>query len=117
MSEMLKTMLNRIEHNKNALKTKRYYVEDLISNEELIILVEEIERLNNLLKETSQTLSKQTTKAITLKSENKRLNNIINELEKWLKEKQFERIDNIGIYALYETAVQKLKELKGSDKK
>lgn len=39
---------------------------------------EEIERLNNLLKETSQTLSEQTTKAITLKSENERLHSIIN---------------------------------------
>ena len=42
-------------------------------------IMEEIERLNNLLKETSQILSEQTTKAITLKSENERLNNIINE--------------------------------------
>ena len=44
-----------------------------------------------------------------------RLNNIINVLEEWVKEKQFERIDNIGIYALYETVLQKLQELKGSD--
>ena len=38
---------------------------------------QEIERLNNLLKKTSQTLSEQTTKAITLKSENERLKNVI----------------------------------------
>ena len=122
------------------------YVDEMLKKQD-----KEIERLNNLLKETSQTLSEQTTKAITLKSENERLNNelkslqdsydieeeqanyhinltddlreevdrlnnIINELEEWLKEKQFERIDNVGIYALYETVLQKLKELKGSDK-
>ena len=42
-------MLNRIEHNKNALKTKRYYVEDLISNEELILLVEEIRNKDKVI--------------------------------------------------------------------
>lgn len=41
----------------------------------------EIESLNNLLKETSQTLSKQTTKAITLKSENERLNKELKSLQ------------------------------------
>ena len=53
---------------------------------------------------------------INAEQEIERLNNILNELEKWLGEKQFERIDNIGIYALYETVLQKLQELKGSDK-
>lgn len=63
----------------NYFKTKNNVIED--KNIELVI---ENERLNNLLKETSQTLSEQTTKAITLKSENKRLNNIIKEIRKQL---------------------------------
>ena len=46
---------------------------------------EEIERLNNLLKETSQTLSEQTTKAITLKSENERLQSIIKEVREYIE--------------------------------
>lgn len=46
---------------------------------------QEIERLNNLLKETGQTLSEQTTKAITLKSENERLNNIINKAIEYIE--------------------------------
>lgn len=47
--------------------------------------VKEIERLNNLLKETSQTLSEQTIKAITLKSENERLNNIIKKVKDYIR--------------------------------
>ena len=79
---------------------------------------EEIERLNNLLKETSQTLSEQTTKAITLKSENERLNNIINKLEQWLVErideyKEMELYDNASAY---DYTLYTLQELKGSDK-
>lgn len=54
-------------------------------NQVNIELSTEKNRLNNLLKETSQTLSEQTTKAITLKSENERLNNIINELENYIR--------------------------------
>ena len=84
-------------------------------------LYEEIERLNNLLKETSQTLSEQTTKAITLKSENERLNNIINELVKFMDE-DYEYYEKYG-YAEQGHAMgqisrikNKLQELKGSDK-
>ena len=78
------------------------------------VVLEEIERLNNLLKETSQTLSKQTTKAITLKSENERLNNIINELEKWLNEEYEATI--FDYRNAIEDVIDKLIELKGSDK-
>lgn len=46
---------------------------------------QEIERLNNLLKETGQTLSEQTTKAITLKSENERLHSIIKEVREYIE--------------------------------
>ena len=105
--------------------------EDLIC--EIIVQHNEIERLNNLLKETSQTLSKQTTKAITLKSENERLNNIINELEKWLLEEhkkkqkwyneQLSTNDKRYYEEKYLTSLtminvffDKIKELKGSDK-
>ena len=49
------------------------------------VVLEEIERLNNLLKETSQTLSEQTTKAITLKSENERLKSIIKEVREYVE--------------------------------
>ena len=89
----------------------------------------EIERLNNLLKETSQTLSKQTTKAITLKSENKRLNNIINELEKFVNNyiiwgggknegKVFKWTGDgyVEVYDFITDLSKKIQELKGSDK-
>ena len=49
-----------------------------------------------------------------------RLNNIINELEKWLEEK-LERLDIVGydddIFNGIELSLDKLQELKGSDKK
>ena len=76
---MLKTMLNRIEHNKNALKTKRYYVEDLISNEELIILVEEIEKLHSIIKEVREYIEKR------------------KDTQKWRKESLKEKSTNIDI--------------------
>ena len=89
----------------------------------------EIERLNNLLKETSQTLSEQTTKVITLKSENERLNNIINELEKDMIFDMNDYGKNLdiqtgNIYLEYyrgycqngKDYYDKLQELKGSDK-
>lgn len=46
-----------------------------------------------------------------MKKEIERLNNIINELEKWVKE----RIDNVK-YNDYDDMLDKLKELKDSDK-
>lgn len=60
------------------------YVDKMLKKQD-----KEIERLNNLLKETSQTLSKQTIKAITLKSENKRLNNIIKEVREYIKNNSY----------------------------
>lgn len=68
--------------------------------------IEDLEVDNKSLKKENKEIDK----------ENKRLNNIINELEEWLKEKQFERIDDVGIYALYETVLQKIQKIKGSDK-
>ena len=55
------------------------YVDKMLKKQD-----KEIERLNNLLKETSQTLSEQTTKAITLKSENERLNNKLKDIKSQL---------------------------------
>lgn len=109
-----------IQENIDKLNTKRFALEM-----ELIDKDKEIERLNNLLKKTGQTLSEQTTKAITLKSENKRLNNIINELEKELikyfeKEYTDRKLEDYNLenctydYAL--VILGKLQELKGSDK-
>lgn len=56
-------------------------------NQVNIELSTEKNRLNNLLKETSQTLSEQTTKAITLKSENERLKNDIKRITNICNEK------------------------------
>jgi hypothetical protein len=53
------------------------------------------------------------------KKEIERLNNIINELEKWLEER-LEKLDINGydddVFNGIELVLQKLKELKGSDK-
>lgn len=109
--KFLETINKMSENEIYKVNINKQYLEVLESQDK------EIERLNNLLKETSQTLSEQTTKAITLKSENKRLNNIINELEKWLVErideyKEMELYDNAD---MYEYTLYTLQELKGSE--
>lgn len=86
-------------------------------------LQKEIERLNNLLKETSQTLSEQTTKAITLKSENERLNNIINDFEEELERESnikeedtcLEHNTYIDINNTLKSVLKRFRELKGSE--
>ena len=83
-------------------------------NEEL---KKEIERLNNKLKETQDCLKDML--HMDNDKENDRLNNIINELEEWLKKEIFDLngdYDYESVISGYENVLNKLKELKGSDK-
>lgn len=117
--ELILEQLDELEEQEQHIKEANFEIERLKKDNEYlnqvnIELSTEKNRLNNLLKETSQILSEQTTKAITLKSENERLNNIINEFDKLIKneinesklEDNYERVDSL------EYCLATLKELK-----
>ena len=113
----IKVMYEEIERLNKELKSLQdsYDIEEEQANYHIDLtddLREEVDRLNKELKCSEREKSDLLKTIDNLELREKRLNNIINELEKWLQEKQFERIDNVGIYALYETVLQKLQELK-----
>jgi hypothetical protein len=79
----------------------------------------EIERLNKERNKTYENGLNYFLKLQEKKDEIERLNNIINELEKWLEER-LEKLDINGydddVFNGIELVLQKLQELKGSDK-
>ena len=85
--------------------------------EERKILAKEIERLKEQLNDEIDDELKQSEIMVKQQNEIERLNNIINELEKWLEE-AIETISHISLNGAsgLHMALNKIKELKGSDK-
>ena len=86
--------------------------------------LELIEELNDKEEEIERLIiSLQAQEELTMNEHIKveRLNNIINELEKWFKDMNLEKLAtfddyDIGQYNAYKKVIDKLQELKGSDK-
>ena len=81
--------------------------------------VEEVNHFIDRLLEDTKEINELRSNIKEQDKEIERLNNIINELEKWLEER-LEKLDISGyddeIFAGIELALEKLQELKGSDK-
>ena len=81
----------------------------------------EIERLKEQLNDEIDDGLKQSEIMVMKQKEIERLNNIINELEKWFEDMNLESLStfdeyDLGQYSAYKNVINKLQELKGSDK-
>ena len=110
-------LINRL--NQYRSMGDNFYPEDILVIEDVWELVDEIKRLKEeymILQNASDEVEEEKGKEI------ERLNNIINGLEKWLKEEverlmTIEQSNNvIFLIGAYTEVLDKLQELKGSDK-